>query len=177
VASSAAKRYAKAAFTLGKERGTLDAWQADLHALGTLASNRDVAAFLRNPSVPREKKVAVMDSALPAGQPEAKNLVNLLAERDRLDEAPEIADAFDAMLRDERGIVLAEVTTAEPLSPEAQDMIAARLAKMVGKEVQVRMTVDPDIIGGIIARVGDEMIDGSVISQLRAMRSRLASAS
>ena len=81
------------------------------------------------------------------------------------------------MLRDERGIVLAEVTTAEPLSPEAQDMIAARLAKMVGKDVQVRMTVDPDIIGGIIARVGDEMIDGSVISQLRAMRSRLASAS
>ncbi|MFM8528798.1 MAG: F0F1 ATP synthase subunit delta [Ilumatobacteraceae bacterium] len=177
MASSAAKRYAQAAFSLGKERGTLDAWQADLQALGSLASNREVAAFLRNPSVPREKKVAVMDSVLPTGQPEAKNLAKLLAERDRLDEVSDIAAAYDAMLRDERGIVLAEVTTAEELSPEAQDMIANRLAKMVGKQVQVRMTVDPNIIGGIIARVVDEMIDGSVVSQLRAMRSRLANAS
>lgn len=176
MASSAAKRYAQAVFELGKEKGSLDAWQRDLERLGQLSANREAEAFLANPSVSREKKVAMVDKALGKAQPEALNLGRLLVERDRISDAAAISDAFEDMVRADRGIVVAEVTTAEKLSKAEQEMVRERLEALVGKKVEMRTAVDESIIGGIVARVGDTLIDGSVVSQLRKLRQRLASA-
>ncbi len=174
MASSAAKRYAQAVFELGKERGTLDAWQIDLQRLGELSADRSAANFLANPSVSRESKVAVIDRVLAGSQPEARNLARLLVERDRTSDASAIAEMFEERVRADRGIVVAEVTTAEEMSPEGATLVQRRLEQLVGKQVEMRMIVDPEIIGGIVARVGDTVIDGSVISQLRKLRARLA---
>jgi F-type H+-transporting ATPase subunit delta len=175
VASSAAKRYAQAVFSLGKERGTLDAWQSDLALLSTIVSDGRTATFLTNPSVPAERKIAALESTLDATvQPETRNLAKLLIERDRTALAPEIAEIFADQLRAERGIAVAQVTTAERLTPDEQDLVRQKLETMTGKRIELAMKIDPEIIGGIIIRIGDQVIDGSVRNKLERLRSRLA---
>jgi F-type H+-transporting ATPase subunit delta len=176
VASGAAKRYAQAVLELAKERGTLDAWHADLARLNELMSAPQAAGFFANPNVPDERKNEVLRQVLAGAQPEVHNFVRLLAERGRLQDVPQIFALYEDGLRAERGIVVAEVTTAEPLGPIEQELVRERLANLVGRQVEIRSRVDPEIIGGIVARVGDQLIDGSVINQLRRLRARLAAA-
>lgn len=174
MARGAAKRYAQAVLSLAKERGTLDAWHDDLGRLSDLMSDPAAASYFASPNVTEAQKLSAFDQVLAEGRPEARNLVRLLLERDRLDDLPAIAELFEAGVRAERGIVLAQVTTAEPLSPDEQTLVRDRLTAMTGKQVELQLQVDPEIIGGIIARIGDVLVDGSVISQLRRLRARLA---
>ncbi|MDQ3044353.1 MAG: ATP synthase F1 subunit delta, partial [Chloroflexota bacterium] len=108
-------------------------------------------------------------------RPETTNLVKLLAQRQRLEMIPDLYRLFQEAVLEERGIAIAEVTTAEPLGLEEQDLVKRQLKQLVGKDIELRMKTDPEIIGGIIARIGDQLIDGSVINQLRQLRARLAS--
>jgi len=176
MASGAAKRYAQAVFSLAKERGTLDRWLDDLAALNDLMSDPRAAEAMASPAVPEAEKLALVDRVLAGAQPESRNLAHLLVHRRRIAIVPELAQIFAEAVLQERGIVIAEVTTAEPLGPQEQEMVRSQLSKVVGKSVQLRLNTDPSIIGGIIARVGDRLIDGSVINQLRRLRARLAAA-
>ncbi len=173
MASGAAKRYAQAVLGLAKERGTLDAWHDDLGRLSELMSDPQAVVFFANPGVPAERKDAVLDQVLANAQPEARNLVRLLSERDRLEIVPQLFALYEDALRAERGIAVAEVTTAEPLGPEEQAAVGERLSRLVGKRIELRLHVDPEIIGGIVARIGDQLIDGSVTSRLQRLRARL----
>jgi F-type H+-transporting ATPase subunit delta len=174
VARGAAKRYAQAVLSLAKERGTLDAWHEDLRQLSVLMSDPALASFFASPKPTEDQKRAVLEQALVNGQPEAKNLARLLLERERLDDLPAIYELFEAGVRAERGIVVADVTTAEPLGPIEQALVKERLEAMTGKQVELSLRVDPEIIGGIVARFGFMWVDGSFISQLRRLRARLA---
>src|SRR5688572_20614449 len=126
MASGAAKRYAQAVFGLAKERGTLDAWQADLQRLNAVMADSSVAAYLTSPSVADATKQKALSTLLGDAQGEAKNLVQLLIQRQRLAIVPDLVRIFGDLLLDERGIAIAEVTTAEPLTPELQDVVRAR---------------------------------------------------
>ncbi|MEA2527644.1 MAG: F-type H+-transporting ATPase subunit delta [Thermomicrobiales bacterium] len=173
MASGAAKRYAQAVFSLAKERGTLDRWLDDMAALNDLVSDPRAAEILASPAVPEAEKLKLVDRVLAGAQPEARNLAHILIHRRRVGIVPDLAQLFGAAVLQERGIVIAEVTTAEPLGPSEQEMVRAQLSRIVGKTVQLRLNTDPSIIGGVIARVGDQLIDGSVINQLRRLRARL----
>ena len=174
MASRAAKRYAEAVLDLARERGTFDAWQRDIARLAELMTDRQAGPYFANPGVPEARKLALIDQVLADAQPEAHNLARLLVERGRLADAPQIARLYNDGLLAERGIAIAEVTTAEPLGPAEQAAVQEQLARVVGKTVELRLHVDESIIGGIIARVGDQLIDGSVTSQLLRLRARLA---
>jgi F-type H+-transporting ATPase subunit delta len=174
VARGAAKRYAQAVLDLAKERGTLDAWHDDLAQLARLMSDETTRSYFASPTPTEEQKRAQLDQLLAGGQPEARNLARLLLERGRLDDLPAIFELFEDGVRAERGIVVAEVTTAEPLGVIEQSMVQERLQTMTGKQIELRLKVDPDIIGGLVARIGDVLVDGSVITQLRRLRARLA---
>jgi F-type H+-transporting ATPase subunit delta len=178
MASGVAKRYAQAVLSLAKESGTLDKWQADLALLNDVASDAEANAFLKNPTLGESGKITFLESVLDRGnaQPEAKNLARLLVERQRLDIIPELHQLFEEAVLAEQGIVIADVTTAEPLSEAGQTLVQERLSQIVGKQVRLRTKVDPSIIGGIVALVGDQLIDGSVINQLRRLRARLSAA-
>src|SRR5215212_9609604 len=154
MASGAAKRYAQAVFSLAKERGTLDRWLDDLASLNDLMSDSAAAGYLSSPAVPEARKLQLVDQALANGQPEARNLAHMLVQRERISIIPDLAQIFGAAVLEERGIAIAEVTTAEPLGPTEQEMVRAQLSKIVGKSVQLRTNVDESIIGGVIARVG-----------------------
>ncbi len=176
MASTAAKRYAQAVFELAKERGALDAWETDLARLTELVSAPEARDFFASPSVPAERKMAVLDEALADRSPETRNLVRLLVERNRIEDIPQISALYQELVRAERGIVFADVTTAEPLNERETQLVREQLKNLVGRDVELRPRVDQSIIGGIIAQVGDQLIDGSVVSQLRRLRNRLATA-
>lgn len=176
MASSAAKRYAQAVFSLGKERGTLDAWQSDLALLANIVADGRIANYLANPSVTADRKIEALTSTLDTNvQPETRNLARVLVERDRMDLVPEIRELFDDQVRAERGIAEAVVTTAERLTPDEQDLVREKLETMTGLRIELAMKIDPEIIGGIIVRIGDQVIDGSVRNKLEKLRSRLVS--
>jgi F-type H+-transporting ATPase subunit delta len=171
---SAARRYAVAVFDLAKQEGSLDAWAADLDRLAALLDVPLAARALSSPVVTPAQKLALIEADVPNLTPSARNLLHLLLHRDRLGYLPDIAAAFHERLNRERGIVTAQVTTAEPLDAAAQTALAAKLSAFVGQQVQMQTSVDPTIIGGVVARIGDQLIDGSVRGRLETLRRRLA---
>jgi F-type H+-transporting ATPase subunit delta len=174
MASGAAKRYAGAVFSIAREHGSFDAWQQDLDRLASLLNDEPATNVLRSPKVTRSQKLSLIQGALDGGQPESLNLATLLLDRGRIAILPEIAEMFRDAALAERGIAIAHVTTAVPLDSAAEAAISQRLSDLVGKKVEIRTEVDESIIGGIVARIGDQLIDGSVSNQLRRLRDRLA---
>lgn len=172
---TAARRYAQAVFEMADQGGALDRWERDLSQLAGALGDPSAAAYFSSPQVPTTEKRTTVGRILgEEGQPLALNLAGLLIDRGRFGMMPGIYDAFHALLLERRGIAVGELTTAVPLGDEELDFVKRHLRIIVGKEVEVRAIVDPDIIGGIIVRVGDQLIDGSVTSQLRKLRDRLA---
>lgn len=173
MASGASRRYVQAIVDVAREGASFDAWQRDLQRLGAAVADPSVATYLQNPSVPGAKKKQAMDVILQDAQPEARNLAHLLVERHRTGIVPELVTLFDEAVLAERGIVMADVTTAEPIDAATEQAIRERLGTIVGKTVELRLHTDPEIIGGMVARIGDELIDGSVQTRLRRLRARL----
>jgi len=176
MARGSAKRYVQALVELAREGDSFDAWQRDLGQIGQLGADPEVAAFLSNPSVAAEAKFKAVDGVLGGVSQEARNLAHLLIERRRTAIIPEVVAGFEEAILIERGIVLADVTTAEPLDDAGQTAVRSQLERIVGKTVELRLHTDSEIIGGIVARIGDQLIDGSVLNQLRRLRARLRAA-
>jgi F-type H+-transporting ATPase subunit delta len=174
MASGAAKRYAQAIFSLAREKGNFDTWLADLARLDALIKDERAALIFASPNVSTADKQNVLDAALENSQPEVRNLAHLLLQRQRLEAVPEMVELFQQSVLDAQGIAIAEVTTAEPLDEQGQAIVRERLSRLVGRDVQLRLKTDPAIIGGIVARIGDQLIDGSVANQLRRLRAQLA---
>lgn len=172
---SAGRRYAQAIFDLAKQDDKLDQWAADLAGLSYAFSKPDVQNYLENPKTGRESKVSFVSGVLSNEvSPEALRLAQLLVQRNRQNDLPTINTEFTKMWNRLRGIEIAEVTTAVPVSPEEEAVIRDKLSAMTNKQITVEMKVDPSIIGGVVARVGDTLIDGSVRTRLQNLRKQLA---
>ncbi len=176
MASGAAKRYAQAVLSLARDHKSLDAWQADLGTLNALMADPKAGQFFASPRISLREKLQLLDSALLNAQPEARNLARLLAERNRLGVVADVYRLYNDARLAEQGIAVADVTTADELTKPEQAVVAEQLKRLVGKEIELRMKTDPAIIGGIVARVGDQLIDGSVVTRLRRLRTRLTEA-
>lgn len=176
MASGSAKRYVQAVVELAREQGSFDAWQRDLGTLRAAVSDPAAQAFFSNPSIPEASKIASVDAVLQGAQPEARNLAHMLIRRRRTGIIDDLADLFDEAVLSEKGIALVDVTTAEPLDAEGQALIREQLSRLFGKDVELRLHQDPAIIGGFVAKAGDQVIDGSVVNQLRRLRARLQAA-
>ncbi len=171
---TAARRYAQAVFEMADQGGTLDAWERDLGRLTEGLNDPGGAGFFENPQVPAAQKRAAVESILGAeGQQLTRNLAGLLIERGRFGLIPQIYASFHERLLERRGIAVGEVTTAVPLDEEELAAVHRQLRVITGKDVEIRQRVDPEIIGGIIVRVGDQLLDGSVINRLRRLREQL----
>jgi F-type H+-transporting ATPase subunit delta len=129
-----------------------------------------------NPAVPTPRKRAAMEELTKLGKttPIVSKLLVLLAERDRLVLLPDLLAAYRERMLIHQQVVRAEVTSATPLGAERAKAIERSLAKVTGRTVKVGTRVDPSIIGGVVARIGDTIYDASVTTQLRRMKKRLA---
>lgn len=177
--SGSSRRYADAAFGVAREAGDFEAWQAALDRVSALLDDPQAKMALASPAVPREQKRGLLDGLLPDAAPYVRNFLHILVERDRLEQVPEIAEAFRELVDRERGITVAEVTTAVPLDAESQRVVAQRLGAFLRRDpsrLRVRARVDPGILGGVLARVGDTLIDDSVRGRLQRLRQKLAAA-
>ena len=175
-----ARRYAIALFDVLQKSGEQGRAEQDLEAFrALLAGNRELAKVFENPAVPASKKRGIVEALLASSgdiSPEVRRLLLMLAERDRLASVPEIADAYAARVRTMRGIITAELTTATPIEQSQRTRLIAALGQAAGSAVVLTEKVDPAIIGGMIARVGSRVFDGSVVAQIERMRRRLIDA-
>lgn len=175
MATTVARRYAQAVFEIARDSQSFDAWERDLSVLNAIMTDPVTRNYLVSPKTAAADKQALVDKAMESAQPEAKRLADLLLERRRMNSVPEIYEQYQSLLLKEKGIVIADVTTAVPLDASGEAMIQKQLSELIGKEVEVRAQVDPAIIGGMVARIGDNLIDGSVSNQLRRLHERLVS--
>lgn len=172
--SGVARRYARAVFAIARDEHDLEGWHHDLRTIRDALHGPELSGLLDNPSVSFEEKRQILDGLLPPSLgPKRRNFVLLLVENGRTGLIDEIVRAYEAELNAARGIVTARVMTAVPLSAEETAAVARRLETIIGRKVEVTTSVDPSLIGGFVARIGDRLIDASVVGRLAALRSRL----
>ena len=169
-----ARRYAQAVFEIAREKKELDRWRSDLDKIAALGEDATVVAILGNPKVSFEDKARLLSEQLKGVNPLALNLVYLLVTRGRTAMLGNIADEYQRLLDSYHGIERAEVTTAVALDDNEKRKLAEQLGAVVGKKVVLETRVDKSLIGGMVARVGGKLLDGSTLSQLTAMRKILA---
>jgi F-type H+-transporting ATPase subunit delta len=173
---SVSRRYARALFSIGVDRGSFEQLGKELDAVADLLTgSAELRQALENPVFKGSEKRAVLQSLLPrvAPTPDVQKFVLLLLERRRLPAVPAIARAYREMADLHTGRVRAHVTSAQPLGPAELERVRQSLARRTGKQVILEASVDPALIGGLVARVGDLVLDGSVRTQLGALRDRL----
>ena len=170
----AGRRYAEAAFQLAERDGTLDAWGRDLTVAAGLARDERVARAVDSPAVPFGLRRQTVEQLLgKVVSPQARNLALLLAERGRFAILPEVSAEYDALVRKSRGIVAATVTTPAPLSEKELARVRARVEQIAGSKVELTTSTDPKLLGGLTIRIGDRLIDASVLGRLERLRGRL----
>jgi F-type H+-transporting ATPase subunit delta len=169
-----ARRYGRAVFEIALERKELDRWQGDLKKIAALGDDAAFMALIENPKVGFEKKEKLLAKVLGDVSPLARNLVYLLVSRGRLGLVGEIAEDYHRLLDSYRGIEHAEVVTAVPLDAKEKKQLEEHLGAVVGKKIVLETSVDPSLVGGMVARVGGKLLDGSTRSQLLALKKELA---
>jgi len=174
--SSSARRYADAAFEIAVRDGTVVAWRNELGLAASTLSEPGLARALANPAIPLEVRVELAGDAVgPHVSRPVLNLIVLLLRRGRIELLPRVAQEF-ARLDDLRNRVIhATAISAAPMGPDEVRALTARLEQLSGGRVELATDVDPSILGGVVVRLGDRLIDGSVRGRLERLRSKLAS--
>lgn len=172
IRASLAGRYATALFALAEENKSIDAVQASLATLNTaLAESDDLKALISSPVLSREDAGrAIMGTAKALGLDKlTTNMLGVLAANRRLDQIPAVIRAFSTLASDHRGEITAEVTSAHPLDDKQIKALKAQLKKRVGSDVSVSTAVDPSILGGLVVKIGSQMIDSSIKTRLNTL--------
>jgi len=176
ISTISARRYAQAVFQIAKANNNLDEWAKDLKRISEIAKDQDVIDIIENPKVLFDQKAALIKQKLGKASDLVLNLCYLLIMKGKFKNAGQIADEYEALLDEHKGIKHALVTTAVPVDEAEKAKIAAQLEKITGKKVSVKLQVNPAILGGIIARIEDTQIDGSVRNKLELLRKDLVQA-
>jgi len=174
---TAALRYARALLDVAiTEHADLEAIERDLAAFTALfTAHPTLAKVLLNPAVPVPRKRAAVVELVARMNPAPilAKLLALLADRDRLVLLPDLLASYRDRLLDHRNVVRAEITTATPLADGRSTAIERQLAQATGRTVTLQTRTDPAIIGGMVARIGSTVYDGSITRQLARMKERL----
>lgn len=168
-----ARPYASALFDLAQEAKDLAGVEKALDGLlNTISNSAEFSQFLSSPVISGDEKIAVVDALIKKGKAKGlvANFLNLVAKNGRLFALPAMISQFKALAAKDRGEIHAEVTSAQPLSKAHQDALAKALKEKIGKDVTLEQHVDADLIGGLIVKVGSQMIDSSLKTKLTAMK-------
>jgi F-type H+-transporting ATPase subunit delta len=175
ITGSLARRYARALLDIGAAKNTFEQLGQELDALAAAySSSKDLTEALTNPVFPQSRRRAVLEAILDVmgSSPIARNFALLLLDRERIPYLPSIARELRSMVDERAGRIRATVVSARPLPPEHVASVQAALEKASGKKVLLDKQEDPALLGGVVAKIGDVVYDGSVRTQLEQMRER-----
>ncbi len=166
----AAKRHAQAVFDIATQDNQLEKWRSDLELLASVFAEPQLTASLEDPRIRFEDKAAAVQNNMPDLSEKALNLAKLLIMKRRARLMTQIASEYGMLMDRQKGIEHAEVTTAIDVDFATEFKIKEELAKLTGTKVEVSKKVEPDIVGGFVARVGDKVIDASVRNRLQKLK-------
>lgn len=173
-ADTTARPYAEALFNLARGKGTLQEWEESLSLLAAIAGDGAMQRYLRNPRIPQARKEAVFENI--AGDElgeEGKRFLAILFENDRVAVLPEVLEQYREQRQKAEGELHAVVTAATELSNDLESTLKQKLEKRFGKKVTVEARVDESLLGGLVVRAGDQVIDGSIRGGLKQLRNHL----
>jgi F-type H+-transporting ATPase subunit delta len=173
VLTQIARPYAQALFDLAQSENAVDAVEQGLVAIGRLAGeSQDFSRFLRSPVISADVKAQALEKLLTEARsnPTVANFLRVVARNGRLFALTAIIKAFRGLAAAARGEITADVTSATPLSEGQRSNLSATLKQKIGKTITLNEHVDPSLIGGLVVKVGSQMIDSSLKTKLAAMK-------
>jgi F-type H+-transporting ATPase subunit delta len=171
-----ARRYAEALADVAITHNQIDQIDAEVGAFARMMTeNRELHDLFASPVISQGDKARVLNALVEKGRPGqmTANLLQTLLRHYRLQHLEAVYQQFQREINERRGMVLAEVTTAAPVTRTEQDAISNRLREMTGKQVQLQFNTDPALIGGVVTRIGSTVYDGSIRTQLQTVKQRL----
>lgn len=164
--NTVARPYTKAVFEFARDAGTIDAWSTSLHDAAQVASDDVMKSILGNPALTSEQKADAVITVLADLDESGKNFIGLLAENHRLALIPEISAQFEQLKANQQSNVEVDVTTAYELDEQQQQKLTQALSAKLGRVVTITSTVDKSILGGLVIRTQNLVIDGSVRAKI-----------
>jgi F-type H+-transporting ATPase subunit delta len=176
--SDLARGYAQALFQVAKAEGALEQVEDELFRFArTLENETRLREALTDPSLPSEHRARMVEELLgPKASPHTTNIVAFLVQQGRARELPKIIDSLVQLAAEERNKAVAEVRSATPLDAEQREKLKDAIARATGKQVELKVLVDPSVIGGLLVRVGDQVFDGTVRRKLQMAREHIGRA-
>jgi ATP synthase F1 delta subunit len=169
--------YARSLFEVAREQGKLDEVREQLGQIAdALDANRDLATFFFSPYFSTQEKQNGLDSLLEGAEPALINFLKLLIENHRMPFIFRVRREYDALWREEHRLLPVQVTSAIELDPKTIEQIGDLIGASASREVQLTASVDPDILGGLILRVGNSILDASVRNRLEQLRKQVVAA-
>jgi F-type H+-transporting ATPase subunit delta len=171
-----ARRYANALYDVVKKNGETEVVKNELAAFEQMMIDTpQLAEIFSNPAVPYEQKSGILETLIERAKPAktTANFLRVLLKNARLGELAAVNEKFKSVLEERAGQVTAEVTTATPLAPEQQTALRAKLQSITGKKVNLNFKIDPEIIGGVVTRIGSTIYDSSVKNQLQQLKEQI----
>jgi F-type H+-transporting ATPase subunit delta len=175
--ADAARVYAEALFEVGREKGKLDTLQQQLTQFADeVDRNRELQVFFFSPYLSSTEKQEGIERAITGAEPELVNFLQLLVDKHRMTEVFRIRRAFDELWKHENRRIDVTVTSAVELDPAVVEKIGQEVERQTGEKVDLSSRVDGDILGGIVLRVGNMVLDASIRSRLEKLRKSVATA-
>jgi F-type H+-transporting ATPase subunit delta len=169
-----ARRYAHAYFDLARQAGDVATWREALRTVTETLTDEQVATALEDPRLPSSERLRLVEELLGDVAQPARNLARLLVERGRAAVLPLLLEEYDALADRASGVTRAEVLTAVPVDKSLEQSISRTLSQRLGGEVHTTVRQDPSILGGLVIRIGDRVIDTSVRTRLAQLQAALA---
>ena len=167
--------YARGLFEIARAEGTIDEVEDELFRFArTYESSDQLRNALTDEQIPASRRQAIVEDLLGNKvTPTTTQLISMVVGSGRSRDLPAIVDKLVARASSAKNLELAEVRSAVPLTPDQETRLAAALANATGKEVNLKVVVDPTVLGGLVATVGDTVIDGTVRTRIEQLKSRL----
>lgn len=168
------KRYAQALFELAQQSGAVAEWDAQLLALAAAGGTPEFVTLMEAPEIADDERARALRHVLPDLTDGARNLLNLLARARAVEALPQVHERYRELVDAAEGVVQVQVASAVELTDDDTKRIAEQLSAALGGNVRITANVDPELLGGLVIRVGDRVIDGSARQRLSSLRGALA---
>jgi len=172
-AATIARPYAEAAFRLAEDKGTIAGWSAALSKLAAAAESPELNQLLGDPRIAPAQLAGLLVSLSAENDPALAQFVAMLIENKRVSALPLVQEQFEALRNRREGIVDAQIDSALPVNDAQLAELVSGLEARFKRKIRPKVCVDPELIGGVLVRVGDEVIDGSVRGKLAGMAAAL----